>query len=130
MTDEEIGRAAVDAAVQVHGEIGSGLLERVYEVVIATELRERGLMVERQVPVPLVHRGVRFDEGFRMDLLVEARVVIELKCIDHLNNAHRKQLLTYLRLAGLKLGYLLNFAEPLMKDGIVRIVNGAGNFRS
>ncbi|MDZ7787528.1 MAG: GxxExxY protein [Halofilum sp. (in: g-proteobacteria)] len=125
MKDDEIGRIVVDAAVAVHRELGPGLLETVYEAVMAYELRERGLAVARQVPVPLRYRGVDFEEGFRMDLSVQARVIVELKCVESLNNAHRKQLLTYLRLTGRRLGYLLNFNRALMKDGIVRVANGA-----
>ena len=125
MKDDEIGRIVVDAAVAVHRELGPGLLETVYEAVMAYELRERGLAVARQVPVPLRYRGVDFEEGFRMDLSVQARVIVELKCVERLDNAHRKQLLTYLRLTGRRLGYLLNFNRALMKDGIVRVANGA-----
>ncbi len=123
MTEDEVGRQVVDAAVQVHREVGPGLLETVYEVVLAHDLRRRGLQVERQVPIPVRYQGHRFDEGFRADLLVEDKVIVELKCVEKLNNAHRKQLLTYLRLADRRLGYLLNFGEALMKDGITRTVN-------
>ncbi len=123
MTEDEIGRQVVDAAVQVHREVGPGLLETVYEVILAHELCRRGLQVERQVPIPVRYQGHRFDEGFRADLLVEDKVIVELKCVEKLNNAHRKQLLTYLRLADRRLGYLLNFGEALMKDGITRTVN-------
>ncbi|MEF8833380.1 MAG: GxxExxY protein [Halofilum sp. (in: g-proteobacteria)] len=125
MKDDEIGRIVVDAAVAVHRKLGPGLLETVYEAVMAYDLRERGLAVARQVPVPLRYRGVDFEEGFRMDLSVQARLIVELKCVESLNNAHRKQLLTYLRLTGRRLGYLLNFNGALMKDGIVRVANGA-----
>lgn len=95
----------------------------VYEVILAHELRDRGLTVNRQVAIPIEHKGLKFDEGFRIDLLVENKVIVELKCVERLNNAHKKQLLTYLRLADKKLGYLLNFSEALMKHGITRIVN-------
>ena len=125
MRDDEIGRIVVDAAVAVHRELGPGLLETVYEAVMAHELRERGLKAERQVPVPLRYRGVDFEEGFRIDLYIQARVIVELKCVESLNNAHRKQLLTYLTLTGRRLGYLLNFNRALMKDGIVRVANRA-----
>lgn len=124
MTEEDrIGALLVDAAVKIHRELGPGLLESVYEAVLAHELRRRGLQVARQVPVAVVYEGLRFDEGFRADLVIEGRVIVELKCVERLNNAHRKQLLTYLRLTGLRLGFLLNFAEPLMKNGIIRTVN-------
>ena len=124
MDEEEVGRIVVDTAVSLHRELGPGLLERVYEVALAHELRERGLHVERQVPVPFVYRGIRFDEGFRLDLRVASSVVVEIKCAESLTDAHKKQLLTYLRLTRLKLGYLLNFHEALMRHGIARIVNG------
>ncbi|WP_070989395.1 GxxExxY protein [Halofilum ochraceum] len=125
MTDDEIDRIVVDAAVAVHRELGPGLLETVYEAIMAHELRERGLAVARQVPVPLRYRGVDFEEGFRMDLLIQSRVIVEMKCVESLNNAHRKQLLTYLRLTGRRLGYLLNFNRALMREGIVRVANRA-----
>jgi len=124
VTENEIGNAVVDAAVKVHRGLGPGLLESVYEVVLAHELTRRGLVVQRQLAIPIEYDGVRFDEAFRADLVVNARVIIEVKSVEKLNNAHRKQVLTYLRLSGLKLGFLLNFGEALMKDGIDRIVNG------
>jgi GxxExxY protein len=123
MTEDEIGRQVVDVAVRVHRELGPGLLESVYEVIVAHELRQRGLRVERQVPIPVGYGRVKFDEGFRADLVVENKVIVELKCVERLNNAHKKQLLTYLRLADKRLGYLLNFGEALMKQGITRTVN-------
>ena len=123
MTENEIGKVVVDAAVQVHRELGPGLLETVYEVILTHELRQRGLEIERQVPVAIEHRGITFDEGFRADIVVEGKVILELKSVEHVNSAHKKQVLTYLRLTDMKLGYLLNFGEALMKDGITRIVN-------
>jgi len=123
MDENEIGKYVVDCAVQIHREIGPGLLETVYEVVLAHQLRQRGLQVERQVAIPIEYNGLRFDEGFRADIIVEDRVIIELKCVEKLNNAHKKQLLTYLRLTDMHLGYLLNFSESLMKNGITRTVN-------
>jgi GxxExxY protein len=121
--EDRIGALLVDTAVKIHRELGPGLLESVYEAVLAYELRRRNLQVARQVPIAVVYQGLRFDEGFRADLLVEGKEIVELKCVERLNNAHRKQLLTYLRLTGLQLGFLLNFAEPLMKNGITRTVN-------
>jgi GxxExxY protein len=123
MTENEIGRIVVDAALTIHRELGPGLLESVYEAVLAFELRQRGLHVERQVPVPIIYRGLQFDEGFRADLIIEHKVILELKAVERVTNAHKKQVLTYLRLTGLKLGFLLNFAEALIKDGITRVVN-------
>ncbi len=124
MTHSEIGTHSVDCAVSLHRETGPGLSETVYEVVLAHDLQTRGLRVERQVPIPIALRGVKFDEGFRADMIVEGKVLLELKSVESLTKAHKKQVLTYFRLTGLKLGYLLNFGEALMKDGIIRIVNG------
>ena len=124
MNENEIGKIIVDAAVAVHMELGPGLLESVYEVILAYELKERGLSVDRQVSIPIEYHGIKFDEGFRVDILVENKVIIELKSVESVNKAHKKQVLTYLRLTGHKLGYLLNFGESFMKDGISRIING------
>ena len=123
MPENVIGKHVVDVAVQIHRELGPGLLESVYETILAHELRQRGLQVERQVPLAVEYRGLKFDEGFRADIIIEKKVIVELKCVEKFNNAHKKQLLTYLRLTGSKLGYLLNFSESLMKNGITRIVN-------
>jgi GxxExxY protein len=123
MTENEIGKSIVDAALLVHRELGPGLLESVYELALAYELQQRGHRVERQSPVAIKYRGHSFDEGFRADLILDSKVIVELKCVERLNNAHKKQLLTYLRLAGMKLGFLLNFSEELMKHGITRSVN-------
>jgi GxxExxY protein len=123
VTENELGSIVIDCAIQVHRELGSGLLETVYEISLAHELSQRGLNVERQVVVPIEYKGIKFDEGFRADLIVENKVIMELKCVETLNNAHRKQLLTYLRLTNKRLGYLLNFSESLMKNGITRMVN-------
>ena len=124
MTENETGKLVVDAAVAVHRSLGPGLLESVYEVILAHELRRRGLAVERQVPMAIEYDGLRFDEGFRADIVVEEKVILELKSVEHTTSAHRKQIQTYLRLTGCKLGFLLNFGEALMKDGITRAVNG------
>ena len=124
MTENEIGTVVVDCAVHLHRDTGPGLLETVYEVVLAHDLEQRGLRVRRQVPIPIVVRGIQFEEGFRADLIVEDKVLVELKSVERTSSAHSKQVLTYLRLTGLRLGYLLNFGESLMRDGITRIVNG------
>lgn len=124
MNENAIGKEVVDAAVKVHRELGPGLLETVYEVVLARELEQRGLRVERQVPVPINYCGMRFEEGFRADMIVEGKVILELKSVEQLSKVHPKQVFTYLKLKGLKLGFLLNFGSSLMKDGIERIVNG------
>jgi GxxExxY protein len=124
MTENEIGTVIVEACIAIHRELGPGLLETVYEIVLNHELTQRGLRVERQVSVPIHYQGLRFDEGFRDDLIVGGKVIVELRSVERVVAAHRKQVQTYLRLTGLKLGYLLNFGEALMKDGISRAVNG------
>jgi GxxExxY protein len=123
MTENEIGTIIVESAIAVHRELGPGLLETVYEVALAHELRERGLSVERQLPIPIEYRGVKFDEGFRADIVAEGKVILELKSVERTTAAHKKQVQTYLRLTGRKLGYLLNFGEAVMKAGITRCVN-------
>ena len=123
MQENEIGKSIIDNAINIHREIGPGLLETVYEVILADQLQNQGFKVNRQVAIPIEYRGIRFEEGFRADLIVENKIIIELKCVEKLNNSHKKQLLTYLRLTGIHLGYLLNFSESLMKHGIHRTVN-------
>jgi len=129
MHENEIGRIIVDAAITVHRERGPGLLESVYEAVLAQELRDRGLKVERQVPIPIVWRGMQFEEGFRADLLVEGKVIAELKSVESVTKSHKKQILTHVRLARMKLGFLLNFGAAVMKEGITRTVNGLAEGR-
>jgi len=124
MRENEIGTIIVDVAIAVHRELGPGLLETVYEVILAHELGQRGLGMQRQVPIPILYRGVTFDEAFRADIVVEQKVIIELKSVEQVSQAHKKQVQTYLRLTGCKLGFLLNFGEALMKRGITRVVNG------
>jgi GxxExxY protein len=123
MTENEIGKIVVDAAIAVHRALGPGLLESVYEIVLAHELSKRGLQVARQVPVAIKYDGISFDEGFRADMIIEKKVILELKSVEKVTAAHKKQIQTYLRLTGHKLGYLLNFGEALMKHGITRAVN-------
>jgi len=124
MTENEIAREIVDVAFKVHRNLGPGLLESVYEAVMAYELRKRNLGAERQRPIPIVYEALQFDEGFRADLVVEDKVIVELKSIETVLPKHKKQLLTYLRLNDKRLGLLINFDEALIKDGITRIVNG------
>ena len=124
MNENAISQIIVDAAMQVHREMGPGLFESVYEAVMAFELADRGLRVERQVVVPVRYKGLQIEEGFRADLVVNGLVMVELKSVEQLANVHKKQLLTYLKLSGCKLGLLLNFGGALLRDGIVRIVNG------
>lgn len=124
MHENDIGTILVDTAIEVHRQLGPGLLESVYEVVLAYELERRGLRVKRQVPISIVYKDLAFEEAFRADLLIADKVIVELKSVEQINKAHRKQIQTYLRLTSLKLGYILNFGAALMKEGIVRAVNG------
>ena len=124
MTENEIGKIIVDSALTIHKALGPGLLELVYEVVLEHELEGRGLKVRRQVPVPIEYEGIKFQEGFRADIVVEDKVIIELKSVEQVTGAHKKQVQTYLKLTGRRLGFLLNFNSELMKDGITRVVNG------
>ena len=123
MTENDAGTAIIKAATEIHRKLGSGLLENVYEVVLARELKKQGLKADRQVPILIKYEGLQFEEGFRADIIVESKVILELKSVEAISNAHKKQLLTYLKLTGMKLGYLLNFGEALMKSGITRTVN-------
>jgi GxxExxY protein len=124
MNENEIGFIIVDTAVYLHKKLGPGLLETVYEAILSKLLTKKGLSVQRQVSIPIEFEGEQFDEGFRVDLFVDGKVIIELKSMEKLTPAHKKQLLTYLKLTNTKLGYILNFGGELMKDGIVRIING------
>ncbi|MCC6353721.1 MAG: GxxExxY protein [Verrucomicrobiae bacterium] len=124
MPEDAIARVVVQRALDIHREVGPGLLESVYEALLADLLREDGLVVERQKCIPIRFRGKRFDEGFRSDLLVNDRVLVELKSVGTLARVHRKQVLTYLRLANLRLGLLINFGGELLKGNIERLVNG------
>ena len=121
---DDITGAIVDAAMQIHQKLGPGLLESVYEIVLARELVRRGFRVERQKAVQIEYDGVVFEEGFRADLLVESQVVVELKSVECLAPVHSKQLLTYLRLMHLQVGLLINFSGDTLKEGLHRIVNG------
>jgi GxxExxY protein len=125
MNENEIGSLIVDTSIYLHKSLGPGLLESVYETVLLKLLTKKGLHVQRQVSIPIEFEGEYFDEGFRADLFVEGKVIIELKSVEKITDAHKKQILTYLKLTNTKLGYILNFGGELMKDGIVRIINGA-----
>ena len=124
MTENEIAKIVVDAAIKVHRALGPGLLESVYEIVLAHELAKRGLKVERQVPISIEYNGLKFQEGFRADVVVEEKIIVELKSVENIQPVHKKQLLTYLRLADMRLGLLINFGSALLKNGISRVVNG------
>jgi GxxExxY protein len=124
MTENEIAKQILNAAFLVHTRLGSGLLESVYEVVLAYELEKSGLTAERQKSMPILYDNIRFDEAFRSDLIVDGKVIAELKSVDALLPVHGKQLLTQVRLSGLKLGLLINFGEAHLKNGIKRVING------
>jgi GxxExxY protein len=124
MTENAIAKQIVDAAFRIHTTLGPGLLESVYDAVLTYELAQRGLRVSRQQSIPVVYGDVRIDTGFRADLIVEDKVIVEIKSVETLAPVHKKQLLTYLRLADKRLGLLINFHVVLIKDGITRIVNG------
>lgn len=124
MTENAIAKEIVDAAFHIHTALGPGLLESVYDTVLAYELGLRGLRTVRQQLIPIVYGGVRIDPGFRADMIVEDKVIVEVKSVELLGAVHKKQLLTYLRLADKRLGLLINFHVPLIKDGISRVVNG------
>jgi iron complex transport system substrate-binding protein len=127
---EEISAEVVDAGYHLHCDLGPGLLESVYEVVLAKMLRERGLVVERQKIVPIEYSGMLFEEGFRADLVVENMLIVEIKSVEKISPAHGKQLLTYLRLLRMPLGLLINFNAETFKQGVKRIVNDHQNFAS
>lgn len=124
MTESAIAKQIVDAAFHIHTTLGPGLLESVYHAVLAYELAQRGLRTVSQQAIPVVYGTIRIDIGFRADLIVEDRVIVEIKSVEVLLPVHRKQLLTYLRLSDKRLGLLINFNAALIKDDITRIVNG------
>ena len=123
MTENEIAKMIVNAAYKIHTTLGPGLLESVYEVVLAHELKKLGLNVSRQQSIPITYEDLKFEEGFRADIIVEDKVIIELKSVEEVAKVYKKQLLTYLRLADKRLGLLINFGAALIKDGLFRIVN-------
>lgn len=123
MNENEISKIVVLTAIELHKSLGPGLLESVYENALAFDLRVEGLSVEQQVPMPLVYKNNKFEVGYRLDILVNKKVILELKAVETLLPVHYAQLLTYLKLSELKLGLLINFNQKLLKDGIHRIVN-------
>ena len=123
MTENEIAKQIMDAAYKVHTTLGPGLLESVYESVLCYEFGKRGLQYERQVVIPIVYEDIQLNEGFRADIIVENKVIIEIKSVTEVAPVHYKQLLTYLRLTDMRLGMLINFNLFLIKDGVRRIVN-------
>ena len=124
MTENEISKEIVDVAFKIHTTYGPGLLESVYETILTYELKKRGLQVLRQQGIPVIHESIRMDLGFRADLIVGNKVVVEIKSIETIAPVHKKQLLTYLRLTDKRLGLLINFNVELIKNGITRVVNG------
>jgi GxxExxY protein len=123
MRENEIAKAVLDCCFNIHKTLGPGLFESVYEEILCYELVQNNLAFQRQPDIPVIYNEVKLDIGFRADIIVENQVIIELKSVEGLAPVHYKQLLTYLRLTGLKLGLLINFNEALLKDGIHRIVN-------
>ena len=123
MTENELSKIIVNACYQIHVKLGAGLFESVYEEILFYELQKAGLKVERQKGIPVIWDEIKMDLGFRADLIVENKVIIELKSVEKIAPVHQKQLQTYLKLTGLKLGLLINFNVPLIKNGIQRIVN-------
>lgn len=123
MLENELSKIIVNCCYQIHKALGPGLFESVYEEILFHELNQAGLIVERQKPIPLVWKDIKLDQGFRADLIINSKVLIEIKSIEVVAPVHQKQVLTYLKLTGIKLGLLINFNEALIKDGIQRIVN-------
>ena len=122
-TMRELSGLVVDQAVKLHQELGPGLLESVYEAILEKMLADRGVPVRRQVAVPIEHAGLYFKEGFRADLIVDDRLILEIKAVEQVSKTHQRQLLTYLKLTGVQVGLLLNFGVATMRDGICRVVN-------
>jgi GxxExxY protein len=124
VNENEIATVIVDTAFKIHTRVGPGLLESAYQAIMEYELRKRGLQIEAEVPMPIHYDGITLDMGYRVDIIVEKLVMVELKSVEEVAKVHKKQLLTYLRLADLRLGLLINFGAPLIKYGITRIANG------
>jgi len=124
MTYKELSASIIGAAIEVHRELGPGLLEGVYELCLVQMLREKGLRVEQQVPVPIRFRGKDLGTTLRLDIIVEGRIVVEVKAVEAIHDSHLAQTLTYLKLTGCKLGLVINFGQRLLKDGVERVVNG------
>lgn len=123
MSENEISGIIIDACYHIHVDLGPGLLESVYEEILCYELKAKGLFVERQKSLPVLWKDVKLDLGYRTDLIIDRKVIVEIKSVEEIHPVHPKQVLTYLKLTGLKLGLLINFNSPLIKKGITRIVN-------
>jgi len=124
MTENELSKIAFDAGIKVHKVLGPGLLESAYEECLYYELQKYGLSVEKQKTLPLIYEDVKLDAGYRIDLLIDRKLVIEVKSVEALNDLHLAQVLTYLKLSGCKLGLLINFNTVLFKNGVKRVING------
>lgn len=124
MTENDVAKTIVDAAYHIHSRFGPGLLESAYQVMLAHELRKRGLRVECEKPIPLVYEDVVLEVSYKADMIVEGLIVVELKAVEQTAPVHKRQLLTYLKLADKRLGLLINFGAALIKDGVHRVVNG------
>jgi GxxExxY protein len=124
MTENEIAKIIVDAAFKIHAQVGPGLLESAYQALLVYELKRRGLSVVTEQSIPIHYEGIHLEVGYRADLVVEDKVIVELKSVEQIAPVHPKQLLTYLKLADKRLGLLINFGDALIKNGITRIVNG------
>jgi GxxExxY protein len=123
MTENELSKIIVNSCFHLHKQLGPGLLESIYEEILSYELLKEGLRIERQKAIPVIYDEINMEMGFRADIIVENKVIIELKSVESIAPVHQKQLLTYLKITGLKLGLLINFNVALIKDGIQRIVN-------
>jgi len=124
MNENEIATTIINISMQIHKRFGPGLLESAYETILFLELTGQGLKASRQIPVPITWKNYTIEDAFRADLIVENKVIVEIKSVERLTKVHEKQILTYLRLSGKKLGLLLNFGQQLLKDGIERVING------
>jgi len=124
MSENELSKIVVNAAFQVHTELGAGLLENVYQECLFSELQDAGIKVKKEVALPVVYKNKKIELGYRIDLWIENKLIIELKCVDSFMPIHKAQLLTYLKLTNNKLGLLINFNVPLIKNGIKRVING------
>jgi len=124
MTENQIAKAVFEASLKVHKALGAGLLESAYEECLFYELQKQGIKVEKQKPLPLVYEDVKMEIGYRVDLMIENKFVVEIKSIDALNDVHMAQIITYLKLSDCKLGMLINFNVSLLKNGVKRVING------
>ena len=123
MSENELSKVIIGCAIEVHKNLGPGLLESAYQHCLVYELKHKGLVVEKEVPRPIVYKEIKLDHGYRMDVLVNNKIVVEIKCVEYFSDVHLAQLLTYLKLGDYKLGLLLNFHTTVLKNGIKRVVN-------